>query len=481
MFDNCERAEFDEESLLKLGEKMIADKKEIPEKPEDEKLDDENPTLPAGYTYLGQFIDHDLTFDPVPVSTLQRTHEQVALVNLRTPRFDLDCVYGEGPDDQPYLYQKGRRHLLLGDKLQNGNWDVPRIMRGSDVDEPSVNRSGFAIIGDPRNDESVIIAQLHAIFLRFHNRMAGELDTSDFAEIQRSVRWHYQWVVLYDFLPRVVDRATYAEVLPHVQAAAEDRPPLVPKSDVSKDPPQLRFSDARENAYIPIEFSGAAYRFGHSMVRPFYRLNRKEPQRVGGPIPILGDDIRNDLRGFRLFRRDWAIEWGLFFDRILKEQPTSGKGRVQHALKIDTSLSDPLGQLPFEFARDKGIKSLAQRNLIRGWRDLQLPSGQAVAKAMEIEPLKDYDLKVRGNSLTGISPNFKDNAPLWYYVLAEAEKSGGEHLGRVGSRIVMETFVDLMLKDHDSLLHQNWEPHAAISGDRKVFGMAEFINAATAT
>src|SRR6185295_13620350 len=179
MFRNLPAAGFDPRDLLELGATMISAKTE-----------DSN--VPAGYAYFGQFLGHDITFDPA--SSLQHDNDPDALVDFRTPRFDLDSVYGRGPVDQPYLYEKDDSCFLLGDLLDN-NEDV-------DVPRAATER---AIIADPRNDENVIVSQLHAIFLRFHNRMVEENPDADFSGVQQLVRWHYQWVVLYDFLLTIVN------------------------------------------------------------------------------------------------------------------------------------------------------------------------------------------------------------------------------------------------------------------------------------
>ncbi|MFN0168165.1 MAG: peroxidase family protein [Bryobacteraceae bacterium] len=421
--------------------------------------------IPAGYTYLGQFIDHDLTFDPV--STLQRDNDPEALVNYRTPRFDLDCVYGRGPDDQPYLYQRDGVRMLLGDPLGEPRPDgnLPK-----DRDVPR-NAEGRAIIGDPRNDENVIIAQLHALLLRFHNRMADELGAHkrrDFPEVQRLVRWHYQWVVIHDFLRRVVNETTYYEVLPHLKKK---------KPDLLKDPPKLLFYEPRREAFLPVEFS-AAYRFGHSMVRSEYQLNESRARSVAGPFKILGldrtgrPDLENSLIGFRRFRLDWAIDWGLFFEGISEDK------QAQRAKRIDTTLSEPLNNLPFEFTKDR--PSLAARNLIRGWRQ-RLPSGQAVAAAMGVTPISDGNKLFGLGHPAGISAAFKGNTPLWYYVLAEADRiCDGQHLGPVGGRIVMETFVGLLLQDGHSFLNRDplWTPSKTFLNEKGKFWMPELVKAA---
>jgi hypothetical protein len=462
LFRSLPLAEFRRDYLMALGAKMISEEKTVSRGSPNPESD-----IPAGYTYLGQFIDHDLTFDPV--SSLQRANDVESMVNYRTPRFDLDCVYGRGPHDQPYLYEDGVR-LLLGDRLDNKICDVPR------------NIKGRAVIGDPRNDETVIIAQLHAVFMRFHNHLAQHLaennEDFDFATVQQLVRWHYQWVVLYDFLPRIIEEGTYNEVLPHVNGKEDKQefaPPLNPKSNVVQDAPKLLFYKPRDEAFIPVEFSGAAYRFGHSMVRPSYTLNR-EPDFDPGLLPILGQKGESLVGGDR-FQGNWFIDWSFFFDGISEE----AKPRAQRASQIDTTLVNPLGNLQFRRPAPH-MSSLAQRNLIRGW-NLGLPSGQTIAEALAVPPLDNAKLKVGPGRepLTGILGFEKESAPLplWFYILAEAQElHEGNKLGPVGSRIVMETFVGLLWEDGYSFLRQSpgWKPQIVKDGGK--FGMAEFIKMA---
>src|SRR4051794_39151339 len=195
MFRTLPAAKFSEKALKDLATAMVAEPE--PPAPETEIDPEESSVISAGFTYLGQFIDHDLTFDPV--SSLQRQNDPDGLVDFRTPRFDLDCVYGRGPDDQPYLYRQDGRTMLLGEPL-TGNPADPKA-RSVPRNTPQAGEGARAIIGDPRNDENVIVSQLQAAMLRFHNRMAGVLPAAGFEEVQRMVRWHYQWVVLHDFLP----------------------------------------------------------------------------------------------------------------------------------------------------------------------------------------------------------------------------------------------------------------------------------------
>jgi hypothetical protein len=321
---------------------------------------------------------------------------------------------------------------------------------------------------------------VQGIFLRFHNRVADLAGKNpDFSDVQRTVRWHYQWAVLHDFLPTIVGREMVLKVLPSLKSVGGA------KQDTSRydDKPDLRFFEWRNAPFMPIEFSVAAYRFGHSMVRPQYRVNRGTPR-----LPIFGAE-GGDLRAFGEFVKSWAIEWPLYFHMRDKE-PLKGPARIQPAYKIDTSLVDPLRSLPFI---TDGVPSLAERNLRRGLT-MGLPSGQDVARHMCVPVIPDKDLKVgkatkedtpKNKKLTDISPAFADNAPLWYYVLAEAQQQFKTddtpiHLGEVGGRIVAEVFAGLMLGDNHSYLAQQpcWTPEPKFLRNGK-FGMAELILVAT--
>jgi Animal haem peroxidase len=479
--------------------------------------DEESSSIDAGYTYLGQFIDHDITFDPA--SSLQQRNDVNALVDFRTPALDLDSLYGSGPEDQPYLYtfKNGEpRKFQLGRELFEGvggraiAHDLPRHTW---EDEDGIHHR--ALIGDKRNDENVIVSQLHGIFLKFHNRLADEHPSWDFAEIQRQVRWHYQYVVLNDFLPKITSSDVYKYVLPHLSSGIS----------IFDCPPRLHFYKPRNDAFMPIEFAAAAYRFGHSMVRPIYRLNTKltggnDPDTTNPNELTRGIDGRQfifaglkerGLNGFDEFPKEWGIDWNLFFDLTGDKDSRKHKNRTQPAYKIDTSLVNPLAFLP-EFSQinqqpplDNVSKlqpqpqpgkfnNLAFRNLLRGM-SMGLPSGQDVARAMGYQPLNDEELRV-GKATSAnefdalpilhcVHSDFIGKAPLWYYVLAEAahdwrQKGCGKTdapvcLGKVGSRIVLETFVGLLLHDKHSFLCQApaWTPEI---GKKSKFDMPDLIN-----
>jgi hypothetical protein len=438
--------------------------------------DAEESGIPAAYTYFGQFIDHDLTFDPA--SSLQKQNDPDALVDYRTPRFDLDNVYGRGPDDQPYLYEDGRS-FLLGRQLTGAATnprakDLPRSQVTVDSAKGIDKR---AIIGDPRNDENVIVSQLQGLWHRFHNKLAADNPDWDFTRVQREVRFHYQWVVLNDFLPTVVSKDVIDQVLPHMSK----------KSNIVAHAPHLNFYHCRTETFMPLEFSAAAYRFGHSMVRPGYRLSE-----TIGPLSIFATDPLKALTGFREFPNTWAIDWNLLID--LQPRDPADTTRTQLAYRIDTSLVNPLGNLPRSVAFDPSV--LAQRNLERGWR-MRLPNGQAVARAMGLKPLTDDHIligKFTGDmgdiigTIDSIDPAFKNNCPLWTYVLAETvetdvsikttkgdKKIKTRRLGPVGGRIVAETFVGLLLGDSSSYfsLDPLWTPtKLAVNGE---FGLRDLV------
>jgi hypothetical protein len=487
MFRRLRPASFSQAALHALATLMIAEAEAEPT-PETVVDNEENQGIAAGYTYLGQFIDHDLTFDPA--SSLMKQNDPDALVDFRNPQFDLDNIYGRGPDDQPYLYEADGRHLQLGRRL-TGN---PADANARDVPRHTSESGGGigrarALIGDPRNDENVIVSQLQATMLRFHNKLTDEHPDQSFAAVQQLVRWHYQWVVLHDFLVTVVGDAMVQSILPHLKSG----------KSMLDDQPRLLFYRWRHNPFIPVEFSAAAYRFGHSMVRPIYRLNTTlgtDPPPSNDPVNgrqfiFHPDDDTQSLNGFRAFPSVWAIEWRLFFD-MGDHLPNVGVNRLQRAYKIDTSLVNPLGLLPMSFGFIEAQRSLAERNLLRGLR-MGLPSGQDVARAMGVPVITDDHLKVGKATEESQTTNpklvdiqqfgkeFVGNAPLWFYVLAEAQQQFKKdetpiRLGPVGGRIVAETFIGLLLADPHSFLSQapDWTPNKNCT-----FTMADLIKKAT--
>jgi hypothetical protein len=420
----------------------------------------DNHKIPAGYTYFGQFVDHDITFDPM--SQLQKQNDPDALIDFRTPRFDLDSLYGSGPSDSPFLYEsnspanKGLK-LLVGVNAANSEFEPHDLPR---------NQQGRALTGDPRNDENLIVSQLHLLFIRFHNKVVDRVRQNHpeltggalLEECQRVVRWHYQWIVVHDFLERIAGKATAQAVL---KPGTATTPPTVDR----------QFFNWTNDPFMPVEFSGAAYRFGHSMIRPDYDLNE-----VIVEIPIFAASADpsplEHLGGFRRLPSGWSVDWRRFF-KTSSQTP-------QLSRKIDNKLSEPLFHLPTGV--DPGRHALANLNLRRG-RALGLPSGQDVAQAMSLPLLTAAELDLDAINLPAAGKALlKAHTPLWYYLLREAEvKGAGEHLGPVGGRIVAEVLVGLLEGDPQSWLHQKpmWKPFlpAATAGDFKMSDLVKFTAA----
>lgn len=390
-----------------------------------------NLTMGAGMTFLGQFLDHDMTSDPT--SSLERQVDPEQIANFRTPSFGLDSVYGSGPSASPHLYDQSATgkgiKFLVEETGTPGKQDLPR------------NSQSTALIGDPRNDENLVISQLQLAFLKFHNavvdHVVSEIGLTDsgavFAEAQRIVRWHYQWIITHEFLVKTCGQTVVDDVINNGR----------------------KFYKWRNGPFIPVEFSVAAYRFGHSQVRPSYRANftgnpggtpffamifNAQSLPVGDP-----DDLTCGVRAPRRF-----IDWPTFFD--------FGDGNMRPNKKIDTTLSTALFKLPGSVVSNPdpmaNPNSLAQRNLLRHLT-FSLPSGQRVAKSMLLDVLSPTEL-------SDLKPfGMDDRTPLWFYILREAgARENGERLGPVGGRIVTEVFIGLLQGDRTSYLAQDpdWEP-----------------------
>src|SRR5215211_3692304 len=390
----------------------------------------DNPTHTAGTTFVGQFIDHDVTFDAS--STLGTPTDPLTSPTARTPALDLDSVYGAGPFGSPMLYDTANDPAKLLISSGGVFEDLPRL------------GDGTAMIADPRNDEHLIIAGLHCAFILFHNRAVdharanGSTTVAEaFAEARRLTTWHYHWIVLHEFLPQIVGQEMVDEVL---QTGREF------------------YTVELGEAFMPVEFQGACYRFGHSMVRPSYRANLSEDNgnaffgSIFDPSQNGATADPSDLRGgFSAARR--FVGWQTFFDFGIDAR--TGKLEVKHNKQIDTHLSTPLFTLPLgAIASHDAPTVLAQRNLLRHltW---SLPTGQAIAAPMGTPVLGKQ-------SFPELKPYGFDNAtPLWYYTLKEAELlAQGRHLGPMAGRLVAEVLIGLLQTDPNSyvLAQPTWQP-----------------------
>lgn len=489
---------------------------------------EENLLVPAGYTYLGQFIDHDLTFDST--SSLD-PNATASPTNLRTPRFDLDCLYGDGPAGQPYLYD--------GDKLLYKKG--PKLPKAHDPAEQDLLRNplGRAIIGDKRNDENSIVSQIQLAFVKYHNAVVDELSRLDprdwnnphnlFESARNEVRWAYQKIIVDDFLPRIIAPEVLDDLRGDDPGARQGNYLLYPE-------------DKRSS--LPREFVSAAYRFGHSMVRTGYRLNAGLKNRFE-IFPASDKNIHtagaDSLLGFDPVTNNQVIDsWGRFFPESLpgalpQEDRSKAAGstrngaeRLQFAYKIDTTLVDPLAVLPRkevagEDTTQQAIDqtgplpdtvgqpprpSLALLNLLRG-NAYKIQSGQVFASLLKsnglnFTPIQKKHLVTReafdkkGKTFFRYVPipdAILDDTPLWFYVLAEAQaplvdeiaKRGqldgfeetfllnddqgtGTQLHGGGGRIVAEVFYGLLDSDAESYVNaapRHWTP--ILRGENTVF------------
>jgi hypothetical protein len=414
--------------------------------------------FPAGHILLGQFVDHDLTFDNTPLPEQQE--DPLARTNFRSARFDLDSLYGIGPDESPELYEREDPAKL-------------RLTGLTDPDTPDdlPRRSDrTAVIGDPRNDENLIISQLHVAFAKFHNALVDHVRAQGgsgidavFRQAQRLCRWHYQWVVIHDFLPCVVGQSRIDAILKE----RADEPAIVKLNFYHPEDPR--------KPMMPIEFAVAAYRFGHSMLRPSYAINEDKGEVEGELVEaaLFGEQpTDSNLNGKRPCPPRLAIDWRFFFD-IPDGGTLANADRRNAARKLDSDLSVPLFALPESVIPppDRTHISLAERNLLRGKR-LGLPSGQRVARKLGVEVLSNNQLGL------GDDPGWEGQAPLWFYVLKEAEiQRSGTQLGAVGGRIVAEVILGLLKFDRGSYLHQDppWSPQPPIAGTGGRFGIGDLL------
>jgi hypothetical protein len=401
-------------------------------------------TIPAGYTYLGQFVDHDLTCDATTVA-LGDTISPAELLQGRSPTLDLDSVYGFGPGDDVSrrFYTDDRTHLKVGTTSRIGNlrakvgFDVPRVGTSSNPRR--------ANIPDLRNDENLAVAQHHAAFIRFHNRVVDTLPSSvppaeRFRKARRRVVLHYQWMLKTDYLPRVVDPSIVTDVFRNGRKVFE----------VGADPFTM--------PTMPVEFSVAAFRLGHAMIREAYDWSAEFPNGAGS-LQLLFTFSRTsgDLGGFPTLPSNWIADWRRLyrFSQINRQDLNPPPGEFNRARRIDTSLVDPLADLPVGSfggsAGDAGTlrANLAFRNLARASM-LNLASGQQMAdfmKARGVALTRLSKAQIRDGSngavLSRLTPTqrsaFLADTPLWFYVLREAELNNGRLTG-VGGRLVAETF-----------------------------------------
>jgi hypothetical protein len=356
----------------------------------------------AGWPFFGQYVAHDLTADRSPL----RAHTDLdSLRNMRSPRANLESLYGGGPAGSPYLYSRDDPAKLL-----EHDGDLPR------------NQERIALIGDPRNDVHVFMSQMQVAFIRAHNLFVDRLredglgDAELFDEARRALTWHYEWLIVEDFLRVLVGSDLVDELL----ATGE------------------RFYRPGGDPFIPLEFADAAYRYGHSQIRQLYQL-----QADGPLVPVFPD-----LIGFCPVG-DNRVDWSLLFD-------VQGRPPAQRAKPIDGRLPRALIELPEAITGavdEDAYRSLATRDLERG-QGTGLPSGEAVARLIGADVLDEEELGLRRHG-------WNAETPLWLYILRESSaRHDGDRLGDVGGRIVAEVLHGVIAADPESYLalEPDWSP-----------------------
>ncbi|HEX7292329.1 MAG TPA: heme peroxidase family protein [Conexibacter sp.] len=436
--------------------------------------------IPAGFTYLGQFVDHDLTFDKTKVM-LGTAVSPAALLQARSPSLDLDSLYGAGPQDpeSAKFYESDGLHLKLGRTVAAG---PDRAMSGFDLPR-GAGRSAAArrraVIPDPRNDENLAVAQTHCAFIRFHNRVVDTLPSSvppsqRFARAREIVTRHYQWMLRTDLLPRICARAVVEDVFTSGRKAFEVG---VPPTDVPT---------------MPIEFSVAAYRLGHSMVRQAYSWNARFDNGAGAlELLFLFSGTSGDLGGNSRLPSNWIADFRRLYDfgEAGRSDLVVPARRFNRAMRIDTLLVDPLKNLPpGSFGGpavpfDDRRANLAFRNLTRA-RMVNLATGQQMVRFLRrrgvgVRALTAAQLRDGrgGASLRRLSDAQRRallrDTPLWFYVLCEAELNGGRLAG-VGARIVAETFHRAIEGSSVSIVRDpSWRP--TLGPNRDTFRMVDLL------
>jgi hypothetical protein len=487
----------------------------------DEGTAEDNPNLPSVYTYLGQFLDHDLDFDTTPQPSAPVNPNTV--VNHESFLWDLSDVFGGGPNSDPQLYAADHTHLLIQGAVQtpkpngetvvkngnhNGVLDLPRAFNGS------------AIIADPRDDENQILSQIDTAFISFYNDFVNK--GMSYAQARGLTENYYQEIVLTDVLPHYVGQAAIDRYLRVRQVSGH--------TVYSVYTPNYPVGD-----YTPIEFSVGAYRFGHALVRQVYHINDILPDttdiddnvtifdlnafqrgdltgggQLPGPIPsstacgITQPVAAQAICGLNN-PAGHQITWRYFVPALSAEQvadglpidmastscagATSGPGSpgtrgcgdtgINFARKTQTSIAPALFNLPASAIAGcndaaspvcNGSGNLMSRDFARG-EEYGLPSGQSIARAMGCPVIPASSINPTHDSV------FDKGTPLLYYVLAEAQRAH-RTLGCVGAGIVTQIFLRVLWNTPNSILRRPFTPSPSliqIDPHKKLFSFGDLL------
>jgi len=347
--------------------------------------------IAQGYTYLGQFLAHEIA--------------PRANVNSRSRQLDLDSLYPEFDDAEKIDSSNGKFFTQpeTEDKLE-------------DLIRDSENK---ALIPDFRNDDQLILAQLHLLWLNFHNHLINLFDihcTPDpdgplarYEEARRFTVACFQRIIVDDYM----DTLTDCNVRSLLWGGD--------KIDILKIPHEDQ---------LPFEFTHAAGRFGHPQVRSAYILNSDDPRQVSLEDLFLLTGANEDYEGVP---NRFRIEWQLFF-------PKTDNDKREEAQKIKPFITPALRQRVLVKNFQAGIKK-------------KLPSGQLLAKTIinEFHKQEFYDHGVQENIVeiddnqaarnALEAMNLLEDTPIWLFILLESDASPtrGEKLGPLGSVLLIET------------------------------------------
>ena len=408
-------------------------------------------TMPAGYTYLGQFIDHDivrLQRSSKPARKFQINLE--SLKYLRSPSLDLDSLYGSEEAFGPDVPNLEGKFISNSNKFgkRSGNTLI------SDLPRKKIDYKYLAEIGDDRNDENLIIAQMHVLFMNAHNILVDHYKSKtpratvlqSFLSARKTLTVLYQAIIKNDFLDRILNPEVFQRIF-----KSRTRMPFIIHTSPNMVPS------------LPVEFIGAAFRFGHSMIRNTYKINNNpktftlrrlfELTGRGGLITPYCAHLYN-------------IDWRFFFD--LKKY--GANSIVSRAEPIEFNFSKHLRNLINEAPNNN---DLVFRNIMRG-KELGLPSGQDIVAEIRdgesrwsnFNALKDHNFREKLGPLFGLS------TPLWIYTLLESDfeytntvENSGTRLGVLGSIIVGEVFNHLFHASRVSIYNHSDCEHTEIFFD----------------